>query len=201
MQYPWLRFLSIDFVLVAFALGSGIAALTSRRPVTEALGSASLSAGGFLFIAYPLCYLPALHSVGVNGRKLLLLTLVVVWAGDTAAYFVGRALGRHKLAPAISPAKTWEGAVANVLASAGAALAFLPWLEISWGHLVGLGLVVSVAGQAGDLLESAFKRSAAVKDSGNLLPGHGGVLDRIDALILAGPAAWWYLQLFVWPHG
>lgn len=196
--WSWMRFLSVDLVLVVFVLGVAIAAVASRRGIAEALGSSSLSAGGLLLVAYPLAYLVVLHGSSLAGRKFVLLTLGVVWAGDSAAYFAGRAFGKHKLAPTISPNKTWEGTLANAIASALAALAFARWMDVGWPYLVGAGLVVSAAGQLGDLLESAFKRSAGVKDSGALLPGHGGLLDRIDALILAAPAVWWYFQLLLW---
>jgi phosphatidate cytidylyltransferase len=143
--------------------------------------------------------------------------LFVVWAGDTAAYYAGRAWGRHKMAPKLSPGKSWEGAIASVAGSVliGAVLvslatvmqepsnsAIVSWLERVFPsavlaypdeiwYWVGLAAVINVAGQVGDLAESALKRSAGVKDSGNLLPGHGGVLDRIDALLLAGPVLWY----------
>ncbi len=134
--------------------------------------------------------------------------LCVVWAGDSTALYVGRALGRHKLAPALSPNKTWEGSIGSIAGQpadyggaagtgrlAGAVelgRAFLS--DEGWGYWLGLAVVVNVAAQVGDLAESALKRSAGVKDSGSLLPGHGGVLDRIDALLLAAPALW-YAQL------
>jgi phosphatidate cytidylyltransferase len=128
----------------------------------------------------------------------------VVWAGDIAALYVGRRWGRHKLAPTISPNKTWEGALGSVAGSllvtwlpAGLAICFrvirLVWLSYPGDYLVlaALAVVVNVAAQVGDLAESALKRSAGVKDSGSLLPGHGGVLDRIDALLLAAPVLWY----------
>lgn len=115
---------------------------------------------------------------------------VIVWAGDIAAYFVGLAFGRHKLAPKVSPGKSWEGAAAGLVASAaagaGAAAAF--GISVAGGLL--LGSMISLAAQIGDLFESAIKRRAGVKDSGGLLPGHGGVLDRFDAVFFAAPVAY-----------
>ena len=133
--------------------------------------------------------------------------LCVVWAGDIAALYVGRAWGRHKLAPSLSPNKTWEGTLGSVAGSLlvtggllGLAAGLAQWdstklsyPEDVWYWLV-LAVVVNVAAQVGDLAESALKRAAGVKDSGSLLPGHGGVLDRIDALLLAAPVLW-YAQL------
>lgn len=115
---------------------------------------------------------------------------VVVWAADVAAYFVGIAAGRHRLAPRISPGKSREGAVAALAAGAAAGAALAAALEVSRGGGALFGGVVSVCAQAGDLLESALKRWAGVKDSGSLLPGHGGVLDRFDGVLLAAPVGY-----------
>jgi phosphatidate cytidylyltransferase len=122
----------------------------------------------------------------------LLFALVITWVGDTAAYFVGRWIGKHALAPHLSPKKTWEGTVASFLGSLIVAVVFVRWIHAPLQYLLGMAAVGNVAGQVGDLLESAYKRSAGIKDSGSLLPGHGGVLDRIDALILAIPVVWYY---------
>ena len=139
----------------------------------------------------------------------------MVWAGDIAAYYVGKNLGRHKLAPAVSPNKTWEGAIASVAASVIVAVLVLHFHEqigflfgdeslgatpspalffpnSFWIHGIILGTLTNVAAQFGDLFESALKRGAQVKDSGAILPGHGGVLDRIDALLFAIPVVWYY---------
>jgi phosphatidate cytidylyltransferase len=152
--------------------------------------------------------LPALRQQS-NGPSLLVFLFCAVWAGDTAALYVGRAWGRHKLAPSISPNKSWEGSIASVLGSvavAGGLLALADTLgtrfntvvlsfsdDPVWYWLL-LAAFLNVVAQVGDLAESALKRSAGVKDSGTILPGHGGVLDRIDALLLAAPALW-YVQL------
>jgi phosphatidate cytidylyltransferase len=133
-----------------------------------------------------------LHGIPEQGPAILLFVLVITWVGDTAAYFAGRAIGKHKLAPVLSPKKTWEGTVASILGALLVAVVFTRWLTIPLPHLLAMAAVGNIAGQAGDLLESAYKRSAGVKDSGSLLPGHGGVLDRIDALILAIPVVWYY---------
>jgi phosphatidate cytidylyltransferase len=147
-----------------------------------------------------------------NGPSLLLFLFFVVWAGDIAALYVGRAWGRRKLAPSISPGKTWEGSAASIVGSvvmglllvllAGAlargnfgklsSVLSFPGSMIGWLALAG---ILNVAAQVGDLIESAIKRGAGVKDSGSLLPGHGGVLDRIDALNVAAPVLWYALLL------
>jgi phosphatidate cytidylyltransferase len=191
-----------ELVAFVFVLGVAVTVLTSRRPLVEALPSIGVSAAGLLFVAYPLSFIVRLHGTGGDlGPKSVLFLLVVVWVGDTAAYFVGRAVGRHLMAPKLSPKKTWEGAVANLVASLLVGLAFFLWTRFWLSQALILAGLVSVVGQVGDLLESAYKRSASVKDSGAIVPGHGGVLDRIDALILAAPVVWYYLSLPIlrWP--
>jgi len=148
-------------------------------------------------IVVPFSAVVRLHGVDTVGRQLLLFTLVVVWAGDSAAYFVGRAIGRIKMSPHLSPNKTWEGAAANLLAALLVAAVFGYWMKFEPAHMLAMAALGSIAGQIGDVFESAFKRSAGVKDSGTLLPGHGGMFDRIDALILAAPAVWYYFEWFV----
>jgi phosphatidate cytidylyltransferase len=184
-------------VFFVFLLGVAILTLVSRRPLVEALPAAGISCSGLLLIALPLTFAIRLHGISLVGPSLLLFSLVITWAGDTAAYFVGRAIGRHPFAPHLSPKKTWEGAIASFVSSVLIALIarYLGKVNIETIHLMGMAALGNVAGQMGDLLESAYKRSAGVKDSGALLPGHGGVLDRIDALILAIPVVWYY---WVW---
>jgi len=124
------------------------------------------------------------------------LVLFVTWVSDTTAFLVGRRLGRHKLAPAISPGKTWEGTIGGICAGiAVSTLFFTPTsfqLPLSPGQTILLGALTSILGQLGDLFESLFKRNLGVKDSGKLMPGHGGILDRIDSLILAGIVVYYY---------
>ncbi len=178
-----------------FVLGIAALTLATKRPLVEALPSAGISSSALLLIAFPLSYAVRLHALGREGPRLLLFVLVITWAGDTAAYFAGRATGRFPFAPQLSPKKTWEGAIAGFVASLLVALAFTRWLNIAVSHLLIMAALGNVAGQVGDLLESAYKRSAGIKDSGTLLPGHGGILDRIDALILAIPVVWYYVIL------
>jgi len=183
---------------------------TFFRPVEQLMADASASIFCLLYIGFTLISLPALReNPEGNGPSLVTFLLCAVWAGDTAALYVGRAWGRHKLAPTLSPNKTWEGTFGSVggsLLSTGILLGLaqlmqrwdVGWLSYSggaWWYWMGLAVVVNVAAQVGDLAESALKRSAGVKDSGSLLPGHGGVLDRIDALLIAAPVLW-YVQIF-----
>ena len=181
-----------------------LAYCTFASPVERVFVDSASSVFALAYVGLTLIAIPTLREQP-NGPTLVVFLLFVVWAGDIAALYVGRAWGRHKLAPSLSPNKTWEGAIGSV---AGSLLVtgLLFWLatqlsqwnfaklsfadEIWWYWLV-MAVVVNVAAQVGDLAESALKRSAGVKDSGNLLPGHGGMLDRVDALLLAAPALWY----------
>ena len=138
-----------------------------------------------------------LRSTSVH---LLFFALALNWVGDSAAYYVGREFGKHKLAPVVSPGKSWEGAIASVL---GAVLfgvfylgRFVP--QIAWWQVALIAVVASAAGQLGDLAESAMKRGAGVKDSGHLLPGHGGMLDRVDSSLFALPVVYILYRFAVW---
>ena len=146
---------------------------------------------GVAWVGGGLAHLMLVRDLPVDGRLLLFTILLTVFADDTAAFFVGRAIGRHRLAPAISPGKTWEGFVGGTLA--GVAVTFFALYEqdvVTTGESLLLGLAIALSSTLGDLFESAVKRDLAVKDSGRLLAGHGGVLDRVDSLLWAGPAAY-----------
>lgn len=191
---------SLADAFFVFVLGVAALTLWTKRPLVEGLPSAGISSSALLLVAFPLSFAVRLHGIPRIGPELLLFSLVIIWVGDTAAYFVGRSMGRYKLAPKLSPQKTWEGTAASLLGALLVAVIFSRWVAIPLGHLLGMAAVGDVFGQAGDLLESAYKRSAGVKDSGTLLPGHGGILDRIDALVLAIPVVWYYWVWFGSPR-
>lgn len=183
-------------------------ALGMRRPdLREGALAAVMSYLSYPYIALALFSLVALRSLG---WIFVLFVLVVVWVGDTCAYYVGRTVGKRLLAPRISPKKTWEGTIASLFGSmiAGAlVILYAPAIAFALGRVsllagpdlrtiqlpvvvaAAIAAVVNLAGQAGDLVESLLKRGAKMKDSGSLLPGHGGILDRIDALLFAAPVA------------
>jgi phosphatidate cytidylyltransferase len=178
-----------------------------RSPLIQVLPDTAQGLFGLIYIAYPLTLIPLLWKQE-DGPALVLFLMVCVWAGDIAALYIGRAFGKRKLAPRLSPGKTWLGSVASILGSmlaAGIVIAISntllargnTLLHISqplWQSLL-LAAILNIAAQLGDLLESAIKRGAGVKDSGTMLPGHGGILDRIDALLLAAPVLWFILLL------
>ncbi len=192
-------------VLSALSLGLFVV-VSFRSPLDRVLLDTSASVFGLLYIGLSLTTIPLLLAQE-NGPSLLLFLFFVVWSGDVAALYVGKPFGRHKLAPRLSPNKTWEGSIGSVFGSVIVALLLLalaaaierrgflwisyPGARVRW---VALAVLLNIAAQVGDLIESAIKRGAKVKDSGTLLPGHGGILDRIDALLLAAPVLW-YAQL------
>jgi phosphatidate cytidylyltransferase len=163
---------------------------STRAPATAAVSSTLL---GVTWIGFGLGFLLLLRDLPEHGRLVTFAVVIAVWVGDTVAYLIGRAVGRHKFSPAISPAKTWEGFVAGTVGAIFAVFVALyddraTFLSIP--EALVLGAIVAVAAALGDLFESAFKRDLQVKDSGRLLAGHGGVLDRVDAFLFALPAAY-----------
>lgn len=178
-----------------------------RAPLIQVLPDTAQGLFGLIYIAYPMTLIPMIWKQE-DGTALLLFLMLCVWSGDIAALYIGRAFGKHKMAPRLSPGKTWEGAAASVVAAVlvATALVFVSDALTARGNLIlhigqplwqslVLAVILNIAAQAGDLLESAIKRGANVKDSGTMLPGHGGILDRIDALLLATPVLWYILLL------
>jgi phosphatidate cytidylyltransferase len=181
---------------VLLSVGLGSLLLLSRVPLAETLDALGILGFGVLYFAL---LISSLHYLQQADPWLVFLLFCVVWLGDTAAYYVGSKLGRHKMAPVISPKKSWEGAAAGFVASILAAAVWSWWRlgRIDLGVLAAAALT-AVAAQIGDLVESMIKRGSGVKDSGNVLPGHGGILDRIDAMLFAGPVlvlALWLLRV------
>lgn len=238
MRWPTYVFVAIFFTLLAFNFGNdkpllstaifvyclGLAAAIApfyaltiamrRVDLPSGYPAAAASVFAFTYIALPLGMLVQLRQQWAGAFYLLYL-LLVVWAGDIFAYFVGKAIGRHLMSPRISPKKTWEGAAASLVASVIVGwLLFAHAQQISMallsvgliqraeglygaeipamGTVVVLTIVLNIAAQLGDLVESLIKRGAGVKDSGAILPGHGGMLDRVDALLFAAPLLWFY---------
>ena len=187
---------ALPVVAVAFTvvlltlLAVGLLRPPSGRPAWEPVAVTLL---GIVYVNWLLGHTFWLRDLEA-GREWILLLVSVTWLGETAAYLVGSTLGRHKLAPVISPRKTVEGAlaqlVASVLAALGARAVFFPALSVESAIVV--GLLLGVVGQAGDLVESAIKRSVGTKDAGQLIPGHGGILDRVDSLLMNTPVLFYY---------
>jgi phosphatidate cytidylyltransferase len=206
--------------LISLAFAAAIApflflTISMRRDtMSAAYPAAAAGVFAFTYIALPLGMLVQLRQQWA-GAFLLLYLLLVVWAGDIFAYFIGRSIGRHLMAPHISPKKTWEGAAASLAASLAVGVVLFHYALPLSSALLNAGLIerrdglfglekpalwpiilltiaINMAAQLGDLVESLIKRGANVKDSGAILPGHGGMLDRIDALLFAAPLLWYY---------
>lgn len=186
---------------MVLSVGLGTLLLFSRTPLEETIPALGILAFGIPYFALPVA---SIHRLREIDPWLIVLLFAIVWLGDTAAYYVGSRIGRHKMAPTISPKKSWEGAAAGFVMSLLAAVA---WMLLRLDR-VDLGLlavagVTAVAAQIGDLVESMIKRGAGVKDSGSVLPGHGGILDRIDALLFAAPVllfGLWLLRVQLAPQ-
>jgi phosphatidate cytidylyltransferase len=195
--------------VVAFVTLILFAVAAFRTSLERVLWQTSAGLLMLVYIAFPLTLIPQILTQE-NGTALLLFLFLCVWSGDIAALYIGKRFGRHKFSPRLSPHQTWEGAAASVLASVffgmalilagdylaqqGSAFTRLHTTE-PWWVFVLLAIGLNVAAQFGDLLESALKRGAGIKDSGTMLPGHGGILDRIDALLLAAPVLWFVIAV------
>lgn len=186
------------WLLAGVILAGGSVALSRVNQANENVQHLAGQILGLVYLAGPLVMLILIRN-GPQGPAWIFYLLLVIFAGDTGAYYVGSYLGKHKLCPLVSPKKTIEGALGGITANIVAAgLAQVLLLKgIPWVAAVVLGILAGAAGQVGDLFESIFKRAANIKDSGNILPGHGGILDRIDALLFAIPVVYGYHCLFL----
>ena len=168
-----------------------------RRSATP-LANLGATLLGVLYVAVPLSlllYVPVLAGDGVWRPETVLCYIFIIWANDVFAYLVGMTFGRHRLCERLSPKKSWEGFFGGLAGAVATGLAAAYALDANYWVWGGLALVASLSGVAGDLVESMFKREAGVKDSGQVIPGHGGVLDRFDALLLSAPYVFLYLLL------
>ena len=183
-------------LLLTSAITFSLIGLLVRRPKEQAFNSWAWTMAGILYTGWLLSYLVALRGAE-NGRNWVFLALFATFASDSTAYFVGRTWGKRKLEPSISPAKTWEGSIGGIIGAVVISVIFtMPTplqVNIPLWEAVILGLLISVFGQLGDLIESLFKRNTGVKDSSRLLPGHGGLLDRMDSVVFAGVLVYYYM--------
>jgi phosphatidate cytidylyltransferase len=189
----WMTGGALATLLFAFVL-KGIS--DTRQSLTVAIATTVL---GVVWIALGLGHAILLRSISDHGRLAVFTVLLTVFAADAAAYFTGVLIGRHKLAPAISPGKTWEGlAGGTVIAILVPFFALYHQHFLTVGESIALGVVIAVVAPLGDLFESAIKRDMNVKDTGRLLAGHGGMLDRVDALLFASVASYYLIRAFGW---
>jgi phosphatidate cytidylyltransferase len=189
----------VDWALAGFVVSLPLAFVlhwvaSTRQTATVAISTTVLGAA---WIGLGLAHMILIRAIPDNGRLAIFTVVLAIFAGDIAAFFAGRMIGRHRLAPAISPGKTWEGFVFGAAATVFVAfVALYKQHYVSIADSIVLGIVIAVAGPLGDLFESALKRDMQVKDSGRLLAGHGGMLDRLDAPLFAAVAAYYVLRAF-----
>ena len=194
----------LPHMLLAGGLLVALSWLIVSRSRNLAVVTWSYGIAGPIYVGFLLAHalmLREFDEVGDLGRNWLLLALLVTFATDTGAYLTGRAIGRHTMAPSISPNKTWEGAIGGFAFAVVIALAVGALLQLSvplWQRAL-MGAVVGVVAQLGDLAESRLKRASGVKDAGSILPGHGGVLDRLDSIVLVLPVVYYLVALVLKP--
>jgi phosphatidate cytidylyltransferase len=184
------------FLLGACLLAVMVVRLFSARPVDGAIEDVSATFMGVVYVALLFSFQVSIR-MGDDGRQWLVFLYFIIWASDIGAYSTGIPFGRHRLYEKISPKKSIEGLIGALAASAGMALLCQWWFmpSIGTGTIVGIALALASAGTIGDLVESLFKRAAGVKDSGTLIPGHGGILDRMDSMLFAAPVLYYYLRM------
>lgn len=200
-------FSSLSGILVFFLISAMLFSIGTRPPSELFQRHTRLFWGVFYVgILYPFVYLVAagyeqLSPYNISGGDWLLYLFGLLWVGDTAAMGIGKWIGRHKLAPAVSPNKTVEGFIGGILGSLAVGLLMVFWKfqQLPWYHVMVLAVGCSVFGQLGDLVESMWKRSLGIKDSSAIIPGHGGVLDRFDSLLFAAPFMFFYKLLIILP--
>ena len=189
-------------IIMPFAIIISLVWILFRSPRAEAFHNWAWTIAGVLYVAWMLSYWLNLRGLE-DGRNWVYLALFTTFANDTGAFFIGRKRGKHKLAFTISPSKTWEGAIGGLVSAIVGAIAiskipilFSPSPPNYW-QVILLGFLISLFAQLGDLVESLLKRNMGVKESGKLLPGHGGILDRFDSLIFVGPMVYYYVMWVV----
>lgn len=193
------EFISIGIITM---LAASLLLIELFRGKSNAFLNISVTIGGVVYVAVFFQCLLQIHTIlsltspePIQGGYFVLCMFITIWLCDTAAYFVGRAIGKHKLFERVSPNKTWEGAIAGAIAAAGGFIGVAAWLlpTLSLTHAAIFGGIIGTIGQAGDLAESLLKRDAGVKDSSNILAGHGGILDRFDSILMVSPVIYWYI--------
>ena len=195
-HHPLLPEMGRFFPVAAGMLLIMVARLFSPRPVDGALEDVASTFLGAFYVAMLFAFQVAIHT-GADGKQWLVFLYFIIWASDIGAYSIGIPFGKHRLFEKVSPKKSIEGFIGALVASAAMALLCRAWFmpPIGMGEVVGIALVLTVVGTIGDLAESLLKRAAGVKDSGGLIPGHGGILDRMDSMLFAAPVLYYYLRM------
>ncbi|MDR2883564.1 MAG: phosphatidate cytidylyltransferase [Deferribacteraceae bacterium] len=195
-SWQLLGFVIVGIIFLTFAIK-----LFSETPTDDVMSFISVNIFGALFFPLFFSFMWLIRDFNAQGSYLIFFLCVIVWLSDSCAYFVGRAIGKRKIVPKVSPKKSLEGFIAGAIGGVGGGVAFYYLflagsMELSIVKVIIISVDVVAAGMLGDLFESMLKRSAGVKDSGNVIPGHGGILDRMDSLMFAAPVLFMYLSLW-----
>ena len=167
-----------------------------KKDYSKVLAETSVTIFGSIYLGYLLSFILKIKDLP-NGNYYLISLLIITWANDTGAYLIGTKFGKNKIFPKISPKKTIEGSIGGIIFSIAGTFALKNWLNLTFNELLSLGLIISIIAQLGDLFESVLKRGSGIKDSGTLIPGHGGILDSLDSLIFTAPVFYYYIILLI----
>ena len=200
-QIPEMRDEKISYMVFSFMIIAFITRQVISGEIKEAVTKISYTIFGIIYVSFMLTHILFMKELE-NGRLWILAVFIMVWASDSLAYFVGIAIGKHKIAPKISPKKSVEGSIAGLIAPVGAMFLiqyffFFKGIEIGTLNIIIIGIIVGVFGQIGDFGESLFKREFEIKDSGKILLGHGGILDRFDSMLFVMPLVYYYVKYVI----
>lgn len=188
---------SIENMIVTFFIILTLVFQLFKKDYSKVLAEISITIFGSIYLGYFLSFLLKIKDLP-NGNYYLISLLMIAWGNDVGAYLIGTKFGKYKIFPKISPKKTIEGSIGGIIFSIACAFALKNWLNLTFNGLLSLGLIISITAQVGDLFESILKRGSGIKDSGTIIPGHGGILDAFDSLIFAAPIFYYYVTLLIW---
>jgi len=167
-----------------------------KKDYSKVLAEISITFFGSIYLGYLLSFMLKIKDLP-NGNYYLISLLIITWANDTGAYLIGTKFGKNKIFPKVSPKKTIEGSIGGIIFSIAGTFFLKNWLNLTFNELLSLGLIISIVAQLGDLFESVLKRGSGIKDSGTLIPGHGGILDSLDSLIFTAPIFYYYITFLI----
>ena len=187
---------SIKNIIITFFILLTFISQLFKKDYSKILAEISITIFGSIYLGYLLSFILAVKDLP-NGNYYLISLLIITWANDTGAYLIGTKFGKNKIFPQISPKKTIEGSIGGIIFGIAATFASKNWLNLTFNELLSLGLIISIIAQVGDLFESVLKRGSGIKDSGTLIPGHGGILDSLDSLIFTAPIFYYYMTFLI----
>lgn len=184
----------IENIVITFFIILSFIIQLFKKDYSKVLTEISITIFGSIYLGYLFSFILKIKDLP-NGNYFLISLLIITWANDTGAYLIGTKLGKNKIFPKISPKKTIEGSIGGIIFGIASTFAFKSWLNLTFYELLSLGLIISIIAQLGDLFESVLKRGSGIKDSGTLVPGHGGILDCLDSLMFTAPVFYYYIIL------